>query len=93
MARQRSSTNQQDPDALRQHAVLTLAEAASVLRCSAEHARLMALRGELPGHFRLGRSHRVSSEPFFRWLATITVESAPAEPHPAHAERDVASAA
>jgi excisionase family DNA binding protein len=51
-------------------AVLTLAEAASKLRISLEHARKLATRGELPGAFRLGRRHLVSNEALHRFLAT-----------------------
>jgi hypothetical protein len=52
-------------------AVLTLGEVASILKCCPEQARLMALAGEIPGAFRVGKLHRVSAEPFFRWLSTV----------------------
>lgn len=50
--------------------VLTLAEAAVLLRISAEHARKLALQGRLPGAFRLGRRHLVSHDGLQRFLAT-----------------------
>jgi hypothetical protein len=52
-------------------AVLTLGEVASTLKCCPEQARLMALAGQIPGAFRVGKLHRVSAEPFFRWLSTV----------------------
>lgn len=51
--------------------VLTLGEAARMLRISAEHARKLALQHALPGAFRLGRRHLVSIEPLRRYLATV----------------------
>lgn len=52
--------------------VLTLGEAARMLRISPEHARKLALRQQLPGAFRLGRRHLVSVEPLRRYLATVS---------------------
>lgn len=61
------------PDDARQHdvrATLSISEAAWELGVCAETVYRRAKVGELPGAFKIGRTWRVSREPFDRWLSS-----------------------
>lgn len=48
--------------------VLTIEEAARTLRISVSGAKRMALAGDLPGAFKLGRLWRIRAVPFREWI-------------------------
>ena len=62
--------------------VLTIAEAASILRLSESKTRQLAASGELPGVLpRLGKTWRVSRAGLQRYLDTAVAETVPPVEH------------